>query len=100
MMSFKEIAKRCKDIGLSGCHTLLVIDFLVAGGSIYDVPQIVNLISDNVMRKVILDRKEFIESAEMIKISPFGGIKTQKTNYRDFKQERLRTKFHNRNFIR
>ena len=100
MISFKEVAKRCKDIGLSGCHTLLVIDFLVAGGSIYVVPQIVNLISDNVMRKVILDRIQFIESIEMIKIAPFGGIKTQKTNYRDYKQEVLRTKFHSRNFKR
>ena len=100
-MIIDNIVKYSKYLRFSGCGTLrvlkIVFRYVEAGWIIYDKSDLLRILNHDMSIRMIFEERDFLKSMKSV---PVAGSARPKKVLRNKSQEKLRTKFHSRNFIR
>lgn len=100
-MIIDNIVKYSKYLGFSGCGTLGVLEivfrYVEAGWIIYDKSDLLRILNHDMSIRMIFEERDFLKAMTSV---PLAGSALSKKVLRNKSQEKLRTKFHSRNFKR
>ncbi|MGJ1376463.1 hypothetical protein ACR79Q_09930 [Sphingobacterium multivorum] len=88
-------------MGFTGCGTLGVLEivfrYVKAGWIICDKSDLLIILNHDISIKMIFEERDFLKTMKSV---PLAGSALPKKVLRNKSQEKLRTKFHSRNFKR
>lgn len=100
-MIIDNIVKYSKYLGFSGCGTLGVLEivsrYVDAGWIICNKSDLLIILNHDISIRMIFEERDFLKAMKSV---PMAGSAIPKKSLRNKSQEKLKNKFHSRNFKR